>query len=54
MNRLVKSSSKPTKTSILFPNIESDLKKLPLSAFGKLHGLFVIDVYVQKEKREEW
>lgn len=48
------SNDKPTKTSILFPKIEKDLRKLPLTAFGNLSGLFVVDVYVRKEKREEW
>lgn len=54
MNRSKVSHNKPTKTSLLFPKIEKDFKKLPLSSFGKLAGLFVVDVYVKKEKREEW
>jgi hypothetical protein len=53
MNRL-KASDKPTKTSLLFPKIEKDLRKLPLTAFGNLAGLFIVDIYVKKEKREEW
>jgi len=54
MNRRKESNEKPTKTSLLFPKIERDLRKLPLSAFGSLKGLFVVNVYVKKDKREEW